>query len=174
MKGNQPRLEEDIATLFAEEGLETRQASQRGRHGNRFERRRLRASSELNEYLDWPGVAQVLEITRWVRQGQGEPTVEVRYGITSLREEEASPARLLKLVRGHWGIENRLHYVRDVTFLEDGCRIRTQAAPQAMAALRNFVVGLLHGHHARNIAAALRRNAARPRRVINWVTTRPP
>lgn len=114
-----------------------------------------------------------MEITRWVRHGDGEPTVEVRHGITSLGEAEANPARLLKLVRGHWGIENRLHYVRDVTFLEDGCRIRTQAAPHAMAALRNFVVGLLHGHGARNIAASLRRNAARPQQVIDWVTAPP-
>ena len=63
---------------------------------------------------------------------------------------------MLALARGHWGIENRLHYVRDVTLGEDACRVRSDAAPQVLAALRNVVLTLLRAAGHTNIAAALR------------------
>jgi hypothetical protein len=71
--------------------------------------------------------------------------VEVHYGITSLGEEEADAARLLELVRGLWGIENGLHWVRDVTLGKDKCRVRRGHAPQVLAALRNVAVHPLSG-----------------------------
>jgi hypothetical protein len=71
--------------------------------------------------------------------------VEVVYGITSLRPEQADAARLLGLVWVHWRIENSLHYVRDVTLGEDACRVRRGSAPQVLAALRNAAVRLLSG-----------------------------
>ena len=71
----------------------------------------------------------------------------------------ADAARLLTLVRGHWAIENRLHYVRDVTFGEDASQVRSRAAPQVLAALRNVVTGLLRQAGWTNIAAALRHYA---------------
>ena len=80
----------------------------------------------------------------------------------TLTPEEATPARLLNLWRGHWGIENRIHWVRDVTMDEDRSQVRTGAAPQIMAALRNLTIGLLTMAGEPNIAAALRRNATRP------------
>ena len=89
----------------------------------------------------------------------------------SFRGEQATPAQLLALVRGHWGIENRLHWVRDVTFDEDRCQIRTGAAPQVMAALRNLVIGLFRLTGVRNIAAALRTHAWHAQRAIALVTT---
>ena len=70
---------------------------------------------------------------------------------------ETGPGKLLEYVRGHWGIENRLHYVRDVTLGEDASQVRTGAAPQVMAALRNVVLGLLRSGGETNIAAAIRR-----------------
>jgi len=73
----------------------------------------------------------------------GETSEETSYGVTSLRRTEVSPARLLQIVRAHWGIENRLHYRRDVTMHEDQSRVRLQRAPQVMAALNNFVLSLL-------------------------------
>jgi hypothetical protein len=170
VKGNQPGLLEAIQVLFADHRTACRTAAKKDRHGDRFERRIVRASSELREYLTWPGLEQVLEVTHEVTR-HGERTVDVRYAITSLAESEAGPRRLLQLVRGHWGIENRLHYVRDVTFDEDRSTVRTQACPQAMAALRNAVIGFLHGRRVRNIAAELRRNAGRLARVLAWVTT---
>ena len=78
-------------------------------------------SEEVVAYLAWPGLAQVarVERRRWIR---GRESVELAYLITSLPADEAAPEQLLQLIRDHWAIENRLHYVRDVTFLEDRCR----------------------------------------------------
>ena len=82
--------------------------------------------------------------------------MEVVHGISSLSPERADAKRLLELNRGHWGIENRLHYVRDVTMGEDASRIRKGAAPQVMAALRNSVIHVLSDVVAPSIAAAMR------------------
>jgi hypothetical protein len=86
----------------------------------------------------------------------------VHYKITSLPPERAGPAELLRLSRAHWAIENQLHYVRDVTLGEDASRIRRGAAPQAMAAIRNLVVAVLHHHGMSNRAAGLRHFAWHP------------
>ncbi len=161
VKENRPQLYADIALLFAEPppGERFATARQAGRHGDRTEVRQLWASAALAGYLRWPGLAQVCRIERIVRRKAGRAR-EVRYAVTSLAD--ASAARLLRLVRGHWRIENRLHYVRDVTMGEDASRVRTGAAPQVLAALRNAVLGLLRQHGWDNIAAALRHYAWQP------------
>ncbi len=98
---------------------------------------------------------------------KGKTSGEVAYAVTSLAPQRASPARLLNLWRGHWEIENRLHWVRDVTFDEDRCQVRMGAAPQVMAALRNTVIGLIIRLAGRpNIAAMQRRYAAHPREAL--------
>jgi hypothetical protein len=108
-------------------------------HG-RIEIRRIAVSSEVVSYLGWPGAAQVVRIERR-RYVKGRESVEVAYLITSLPPEEASPERLLELNRTHWAIENKLHYVRDVTLNEDRCRVRKGARP--LATLRNTVMFLI-------------------------------
>jgi len=130
-------------------------------HG-RIERRTLTSSTALNGYLDWPGVGQVFRLQR-ERTAGGRTTVEVVYGITRLTRAQAGAGRLLALVRGHWGIENRLHYVRDVTLGEDACRVRSGGAPQVLAAVRNLAVYPLEGGTAASKAAATRRLAAHPK-----------
>ena len=130
----------------------------------------LALSAELNEWAQWPGLAQVGRLTCLCRR-KGQTTTETSYIITSLSAQEASPLQLLELVRGHWGIENRLHWVRDVTFDEDRCQIRTGAAPQVMAALRNLVIGLLRLSRVHNIAASLRTLAGGPRRALTLATS---
>jgi hypothetical protein len=122
----------------------------------------------------WPHVRQICRLERHripVRQRvpTGPASVEVSYFITSLPPERANAARLLTLIRGHWGIENRLHYVRDVTFDEDRSAVRSGAAPQVMAATRNLVLALLRRQRHSNIAAALRTFASRPRSAIHLV-----
>jgi hypothetical protein len=112
----------------------------------------------LNDYLDWPDVGQVFELER-VRILADKTEVDVVYGITSLTREQATAADLLGMVRGHWGIENRLHYVRDETLGEDRCRVRTGSSPEVLAALRNVAVQLLEGVEANSKAAATRRLA---------------
>lgn len=162
VKRNQPRLYEDIGLLFAEPPVGERfgYACQSGRHGDRWEVRRLWASTALAGYLDWPGLSQVCKLEREVKR-RGERSGEVRYAITSI-EPRAGAKPLLRFVRRHWAIENRLHWVRDVTFGEDASQVRTGAAPQVMAALRNVVLSLLRGAGEENIAAALRQNGWHP------------
>jgi hypothetical protein len=128
-------------------------------HG-RCERRTRKATTGLNDYLDWPGVAQVGQIDSEVVR-DGKTSQETRYFITSVSRPRAGAAQLLRGARGHWSIENRTHYVRDVTLGEDASRIRKGSGPQIMAALRNAAIGFLRTTGATNIAEALRHNASR-------------
>jgi len=122
--------------------------------------RSIWTSTELRGYLDFPYAAQVFtirrEVTEMVAQKSRTETVQ---GLSSLPVERATPACLLALSRGHWTIENRLHWVRDVTFDEDRSRVRTGAGAQVMASLRNLAISLLRLAGARYIAPALRRCA---------------
>lgn len=166
VKDNQPCLREDIALVFAASKLlkdTITTARTVDQHGGRIEERRLRASTALCGYVDWPGHQQVLEVERTITdKGSGEARTEVAYAITSLPVERATARQLLKLWRGHWDIENRLHWVRDVTFDEDRSQVRVGRIPQVMAVLRNVAISLLRIWGAESIAAATRRYAARP------------
>jgi hypothetical protein len=169
VKANQPTLYEGIALLFAAGGECSRPVRERDQHGDRHEVRELTASTALNEWAEWPHLAQVARLVSRVTR-RGVTTEETHYLVTSLAPEAASPKRLLRLARGHWGIENRLHWVRDVTFDEDRCQVRSGAAPQVLAAVRNTAIALLRCGGARNIAAALRTHAAHPDRALALVS----
>jgi hypothetical protein len=107
--------------------------------------------------VDFPHVGQVFLIRREVTHlNKNKETCEMAYGITSLTPEDAPPERLLELNRMHWGIENRLHWVRDETFREDRSQIRTGNAPRVMATLRNLVTTILRRCGATNIAKTVR------------------
>jgi len=129
------------------------------------EQRALRTTTILTLHGKWPGLQQGFELTRR-RTIKGVTTVEVVYGISSLTVAEANAQRLLRLTRGHWGIENKLHYVRDVTLGEDGCRVRKGSAPQVLAAVRNAVIHLLAGVDADSRAAAIRRLNNHPEEAL--------
>jgi predicted transposase YbfD/YdcC len=167
VKDNQPTLRADIALLFAQPpwGEEFATVTEQGRHGDRREVRKLWASTALNEYLDWPHVQQVCCVERRITR-KGVTREETAYAITSLSPQQADAQRSLQVWRGHWGIENRLHYVRDVTMKEDASQVRSGSAPEVMAALRNVVLGLLRQTGATNIAAALRHYSYRPREAL--------
>jgi predicted transposase YbfD/YdcC len=166
VKENQPQLREDIATVFALPPIvgETRTVAETVDCGHgRIEQRRLHASDVLVGYSDWPGLAQVFQLERQViTKKTGVVRQEVVAGVTSLPLAHADAARLLRLVRGHWHIENHSHWVRDVTFGEDQSQVRCDSLPQVMAALRNTVIGLMRQAGHTNIAAACRRFAAQP------------
>jgi hypothetical protein len=165
VKDNQPQLRADIELVFALPPTGDRQETAHTvdiGHG-RIEQRNITTSEALLGYSDWPGLAQVFELGRYViTQKTTEERVEVVYGVTSLSPEQGTPKRLLALVRGHWQIENKSHWVRDVTFDEDRSQVRCGHIPQVMAALRNTTIGLLRGAGYSNIAAACRRFAAQP------------
>jgi len=138
-------------------------------HG-RIETRTIRTSTLLNEYLDFPHIAQVFRIERTTTGLKGNnKSHDVAYGITSLTAADADPQRLLRLARGHWHIENSLFWVRDVTFDEDRSQIRTGSAPQAFAALRNLAISLFRLNGFTNMAATLRRHAWKPERALALV-----
>jgi predicted transposase YbfD/YdcC len=164
---------------LAERGGQISAAVQREpkpRHGRREERRLWAlADPEVNAYLGWPRLAQICRVERYrqqVRQGQVVQTEhEVSYAITSAAPERANATVLLRTIRGHWGIENRTHYVRDVTFDEDRSQIRSGAAPQAFAASKNLAIALLRRQGWLNIAAAIRSYAGRPARAVVLVAS---
>lgn len=133
------------------------------RHGNLTHEWELKASTLLEGYSNWPGLRQVLKLGRRVsNKRSGEVRPETSYAITSLGPEKAKPVELIKLWRGHWHIENRLHWVRDVTFDEDRSQIRAGQIARVMAAFRNAAISLMRLMGANNIAAACRRYAAQP------------
>ena len=165
VKDNQPQLRAAIELVFARPPTGDRQETARTvdiGHG-RIEQRNITTSEALVGYSDWPGLAQVFALGRYViTQKTTEERVDVVYGVTSLSPERGTPERLLELVRGHWQMENQSHWVRDVTFDEDRSQVRCGNIPQVMAALRNTTIGLLRGAGYSNIAAACRRFAAQP------------
>jgi len=166
VKDNQPILREDIKTLFEEMPLSALQGSQANvidiGHG-RIEERRLITSPLLNDYLNWPGVQQVFQLHRkTIIKKSGKIIEETVYGITSCSPQSADANKLISFTRGHWGIENRSHWVRDVIFDEDRSQVRQGSIPQVMAALRNTAIGLLRLNGENSIARALRKFAAQP------------
>lgn len=171
-KDNQPSLTAAIALLFtdAAPALPTdywdRYTTIEKHHG-RLETRTLERSAALNDYLDWPEVGQVLRrTTRVVDLKTGVVRQEITYGLTSLPAATTPPAVLEQLWRGHWTIENRVHYVRDVTFGEDAGRSWTGNTPHAFAILHNVLLAILRRHGWANIADALRHYGAYAQRAL--------
>ncbi len=142
-----------------------------GKQHGRLEIRRIRTSPLLSDYVDFPCSAQVAQVQRITHlKPSGKTRTEVVYLITSLSPKKASAKRLLALNRGHWEIENCLHWVRDVTFAEDASQIRTGSGPQVMATLRNVAISLIRLRlKTPGIARALRDMAARPHLALAMV-----
>ena len=170
VKGNQPTLQEGIKFLFEsddapEEWFDDASESSKGQ--GRIEHRSIRTSTVLKDTLDWPGSQQVFEIhrTRFERT-TGKLHEETVYGITSLSTTRADPTRLMELIRGHWSIENNLHWVRDVVFDEDRSQVRKGNTPQVMTAVRNTAISALRLAGKPTNASARRRYAARPREAL--------
>jgi len=166
VKANQPSLLEDIKQAFTQQWWMRDTISEYKSvdvYAGRVEQRTLKASTAMQGYSDWPGLKQVLKMERKITfKRAGVIRQEEAYAITSLDEERASAQQLLRLWREHWHIENKLHYVRDVTFKEDKSQVRAGKIPQVMAALRNAAISLMRMTGATNIAAACRRYAAQP------------
>ena len=134
-------------------------------HGHGRTGRRTLKVTAVARGLAFPHAAQAIQIVRRRKQN-GKWSRETCYAITSLTVTPASHAQLAAIIRGHWGIEDRLHWVRDLDFDEDRSQIRTGSGPRIMAALRNLAVTILRLAGAANIAAALRYHARRPSRPL--------
>jgi predicted transposase YbfD/YdcC len=174
VKDNQPNLLSDLMLLFDPECVAagwsappvdfTCATSLEKGHG-RLELRQLTASSLLAGYSDWPYLVQAVKIER-TRMTALKRTQEVGFGITSLPAPQADARRLLRIGRAHWGIENGLHYRRDVTLHEDASQVRRGQAPQVLAALNNLVCSLVLRGGVRNLAEFQRSCA---RRLDQWL-----
>jgi predicted transposase YbfD/YdcC len=169
VKGNQPRLRRQLAALPWRE-VETSHRSAETGHGRR-EIRTLKAVT-IAAGIEFPHAAQAIQVTRRTRPAsartgrRGKWRTETVYAITDLSPHQARPDELAAWIRGHWQIENGLHWVRDVTFAEDLSTVRTGAAPQVMASLRNLAISLHRLTGATNIAKALRHHARDARRPL--------
>ena len=178
VKGNQPTLEADIAQVFepgppALPGFSLPKndfrsiTHQCAGHG-RIETRTLTTSSLLTGHSDWPGLQQVFKYHCVVIDKKtAQSTDDVCWGITSLSPAQADPKRLLDLVRGHWRIENELHYRRDVCLNEDHCGLRLPGLAHVFAILNNWALGLFALSGGGNFAAAQRRFDARPHLALD-------
>ena len=100
----------------------------------------------MNDFLDWPFLNQVFKLERRVTDIKtGHVKERTIYGVTSLARGEVTPEELLELIRFYWGIENGLHYRRDVTLLEDQTRMKSKNPGQVLACINNLVLGILIG-----------------------------
>jgi predicted transposase YbfD/YdcC len=165
-KGNQPTLRDDLQLFFSEPPIDcqdwrTARTVDKG-HG-RLEIRGIVVSTELNEFLagKWTGVAQVFRLVRTVTK-KGKTSEEVVYGLTALSPAQAGAQDLLTVVRGHWAIENRLHYRRDVTLREDACQVRKGEAPRVLAVLNSFLLAVLDCLGVSNVPSQMRTFDAHP------------
>ena len=181
MKGNQPNLLETLSGAFATDGVspwerklvaaERQTAGTTTKAHGRMETPTLTRSTALRDYMDRPGLAQAFKLVRKPTL-RGKTTTETAYGITSLPPDRADAETLLHLTRRHWGIENRVFHVREVTFGEDHCRVRTGSAPMILSTLRNIAINPLNARNVTNKAAALRRHAARPYEALALIRTK--
>ena len=180
-KGNQARTEWAIEKLFVQEAVNLKKGAPLSKdcqvavskstkgHG-RIEKRTILVSQALNDYLDWPFVAQVFRLEReiWDSYGQRR-TRQVLYGLTSLSSQQAGPKRLMYLVRDYWGIENGLHYRRDVTLHEDATRTTVGHTGHNLAIINNLVIALALTSGRSNLPRARRLFDAKPDLALDLV-----
>jgi predicted transposase YbfD/YdcC len=180
-KGNQARTEWAIEKLFVHEVVNRKKGAPLSKdvqmavgkptkgHG-RIEKRTIFVSQALNDYLDWPYVAQVFRLEREVWHDHGQrKTRQVVYGLTSLSKQKASPKRLLHLTREYWGIENGLHYRRDVTLQEDATRATVGHTGHNLAILNNLVIALSLSATRKNLPQARRLFDAHPANALERI-----
>lgn len=176
VKDNQANTRQAIERLFAPEQprpgfgcppMDFQSDTTTEKQAGRIEERTLTTSSLLNDYLDWPHLGQVFKLERRVTDlSTGLIEIEIQYGITSLNAQEADPKRLLTIVRSEWGIENGLHYRRDVTFQEDQTRMTVKSLARVMAIINNLVISLINHQGYKNHAHARRVFNARPSKAL--------
>ena len=167
VKNNHPLLRKKIEGFFNSPTLyeaEFHRATETVRGRGRVETRALVTSDDLPRgFTGFAGVRQLFRLERMIEHKKsGKFCQEPVFGMASLPRSVASPAQLAALIRGHWTIENRCHYVRDVTFGEDASQVRVGSVPQVMAAFRNTALALIRLSGKTNVAAARRRFAAQP------------
>jgi predicted transposase YbfD/YdcC len=179
VKDNQKLTRQAIELLFAPEqpkpgqgcpAMDFQTAKTFDANHGRSEERTVTVSSMLNNYLDWPSVQQVFRLDRqFTHATTGKVHQESQFGITSLMANQANPEKMLELVRAEWGIENKLHFRRDVTFREDKTRMTRKPIARAMAIINNLVIALFNKQGFSNHAQARRIFCAKPASALELV-----
>jgi predicted transposase YbfD/YdcC len=172
VKGNQPSLRRQLAGLPWRQVGDAHRSAETG-HGRR-EIRVLKVVT-IAAGIAFPHARQAIQVIRRTRPisartgRKGRWHTETVYAVTDLAPHQARPDELAAWIRGHWQIENGLHWVRDVTFGEDASRVHTGAAPQVMASLRNLATSLHRLAGATNIAKALRHHSRDALRTLELI-----
>jgi predicted transposase YbfD/YdcC len=166
VKGNQPKLFRACKNLpWKDVPSHTTTSREHGRKATRT----IKVTTAPS-WVEFAGATQIAQLRRTVTRN-GKKAVEVVYLITSADHHQAPPATLAAWIRGHWDIENRLHWVRDVTYDEDRSQVRTGNGPQVMATLRNTAISLLRLTGVENIAQRLRHHARDPETILHLLLT---
>ena len=169
VKGNQPTLLDDIKTYFSTTNNPADYDDQISIGHGRIEIRRIWVTSELNDYVKFPHVAQIYRIEREITHKKtGETSLVTAYGITSRTRQDASPQTILHRVRGHWSVEVS-HYIIDWVFDEDRSTIRTGYGPENMTRIRRFVIGLIKSKEVKGISKKMRKLNKNMRAVLDYL-----
>jgi predicted transposase YbfD/YdcC len=176
VKGNQDTLEKNIRLFFTDPpfqaNIQKHTTIDRWKGVKEIREVRVSIDPQLITYLLWPGVTHVWEMRKTIIKNR-EATTTVSVGIARIpaliQIDGEIAEQIAGYIRGHWGIENRLHRQRDVVFNEDKSTIRKGHAPQTMAILRNIVTSLFHRGTVRNFKTAMRKFAADPEELFNFL-----
>ncbi|MFO8082899.1 MAG: ISAs1 family transposase [Desulfobacterales bacterium] len=169
IKGNQSGILQDVQLFFQDrkepDFIETPSCE----HG-RIDTRKIWATSELNNYLNFPSIGQAFAIEREsINKKSGKTLREIAYGIDSRTPEQATPQRLLSTNRGHWSIENCCHYILDWNFDEDRSRISKGHGPENIARLRRFAISIIKSKKGQNVAQTMRQLSRNTRLVFDYL-----
>lgn len=166
LKTNQPTAHRQLAALPWRDIAVQHTASASG-HGRR-ESRSIKTCAVADELggIAFPHARLAIRVHRRRKQTGKRETRESVYAVTSLDAHQAGPADLAAAIRGHWGVENSSHHIRDVTFAEDASTVHAGTAPRAMATLRNLAIGVLKTLGADNIAKTTRAIRDEPQRAL--------
>ena len=170
VKANQKTLLDDLQYFFEQNRHALPDASETNHGHGRIETRKIWVTTRLNEYLDFPYVAQAFAIQRDViHKKTGKTSTEVIYGVTSQAECDAKAIDVLHTNRNHWCIENSCHYILDWNYDEDRCRIRSQYGPENISRIRRFAIGVIKAISSKGVAETMRNLTMNIRLVFDYL-----
>ena len=160
----------DLQDYFQSRRKDLADASETNIGHGRIETRKIWTTTRLNEYLEFPYVAQAFAIEREVIQKKtGAISCETVYGVTSQADQDAKAIDILQTNRGHWCIENSCHYILDWNYDEDRCRIRSQYGPENISRLRRFAIGVIKAISKKGVAETMRNLTMNIRLVFDYL-----
>jgi len=168
-KGNQKKLLKEVASFFENVCWDPAYTTQDKPNHGRNETRKTWVTTEINQYLNFPHVAQAFKIERITYRKNHKNSRVVAYGITSKTPQLATAEQILRDNRQHWSIENNCHYILDWNFDEDRCRISKGYGPENITRLRRFAIGLLKSKGVRNVTQKMRQLSFSPRLVFDYL-----